>query len=150
MKNRNLIYFVALTFALCIGSLQFISCSQPTNSGSQPTVGITHVVTGTPLHGKKGGNMTLSTDTVDVVNHSSEAFVMRLWIGTDYSDVSVPIGESSTYYFISSSLTGITVNTQSVPSGTPTNVTLPDNSVVRVSWTSSPAANIQVTIVGGG
>jgi hypothetical protein len=71
---------------------------------------------------------------------------IRMLMSSGYSDLFIPPNGTS-YHGLASAMTGLIINSQSVPLNTPTTVTLPNNHQVKVTWNSvEQGGSIIVTV----
>jgi hypothetical protein len=117
---------------IVVSTAVFLSaCSSPTTSPS--TTPVVQQPADNPIHTKGKNDGRIQSVTFTVNNYNGHDVAMRVYSGVTYDDIIVPSGTGTSYYSIQNHVTSIVINGQTVNPGTPTQVTLPDNTVITIN-----------------
>ncbi|HET9135699.1 MAG TPA: hypothetical protein VFO76_03610 [Candidatus Kapabacteria bacterium] len=132
MKPLFTLRTLALSLIVVSTALFLSGCSSPTTTSPSTTPVIQNPVDN-PIHTKGKNDGRVQSVTFTVVNNNGHDVSMRVYSGVTYDDITVPSGIGTSYYSIQNHVTSVVINGQTVYGGVPTQVTLPDNTVVTES-----------------
>ncbi len=135
--------------ALLLAALLFVSCAQPSGpANNAPAETVKTPEQGNAGHKGKGDHKIQSVNVI-IDNGTSESFdvTVNMLVGSDV--VSVPSGPGISYDDVPSSAVSMSVNGQTVPYNTPTDVTLPNSNVVKITWQQGSSITVNVVLSGG-
>lgn len=141
---KNILALVAV-----LAAMSFISCSQTTspNEGGGATNLIHNPDGSSAVNGKHNDRIT--TIQVQVNNGTSQTPTVHLDLLGGADNIYVPA--SGTYYYNeSSSVVGISINSQVIPKNTEITVTLPNSDHIKVKWYDGSEGIIAVDMSGVG
>jgi hypothetical protein len=130
MKPILNLRILALSLIVVSTALFLSACSSPTTSPS--TTPVIQTPTDNPIH-TKGKDNHIQSVTFTIKNYNGHDMAIRVYSGVTYDDINIPSGSGTTYYSITNHVTSLVINGQTVNTGTSTQVTLADNSVITVN-----------------